>query len=168
MIMVGTVGVVAFGLLFAVTELSEPAAPGDQAPRIQVITAQPTLSQDFGSSEGQAAAPSGGAWPTAIPQAQPTATVALPTPVPTQTLPPGNFSIGTLVEVVGVGEAKLNVRSAPGLDGELVLRAEEGAVFAIVGGPQDVDGYEWWKLEDPNNPARVGWAARNFLMVAVQ
>ncbi len=166
--MVGTVGIVAFGLLLAVTELSEPATPGDQAPRIQVITAQPTLSQDFGSSAGQAAAPSGGAWPTAIPQAQPTATVTLPTPVPTQTLPPGDFSIGTLVQVVGVGEAKLNVRSAPGLDGALVLRAEEGSIFVIIGGPQDIDGYEWWKLEDPENSARVGWAARNFLTVAGQ
>lgn len=167
-IMVGTVGVVAFGLLFAFTELSEPAAPGDQVPRVEVITAQPTLSEDFGGSAGQAAAPAEGAWPTAIPRAQPSATVALPTPVPTQTLPPGNFSIGTSVQVVGVGEAKLNVRSAPGLEGTLIMRAEEGSFFAIVGGPQDVDGYEWWKIEDPDDPARVGWAARNFLMVTSQ
>ncbi len=67
--MVGVVGVVAFGLLLRVyrTELSR-RRPGDQAPRVQMVTSQPTLSQDF-------AADSGGSqpqfWPTAIPQAQP-------------------------------------------------------------------------------------------------
>lgn len=167
-IMVGTVGVVAFGLLFAFTELSEPATPQDQLPRIQVVTSQPTLSQDFGTGANPAAAPQEGAWPTAIPQAQPSATVALPTPIPTQTLPPGNFAIGSRVQVVGVGDTKLNVRSAPGLDGSLVFLALDGDLYQLVGGPQDVDGYEWWKLEDPNDPARVGWAARNFLMVASQ
>ncbi len=167
-IMVGTVGVVAFGLLYAFTELSEPVTLGDQLPRIQVVTSTPTLSQDFASSSGQAAAPQDGAWPTAIPQAQPSATVPLPTPISTQTLPPGNFVIGTRVQVVGVDTAGLNVRAAPGTAGTVQFRAEEGAVFAIVDGPQDVDGYEWWKLEDPDNPARGGWAARNFLMVAAQ
>lgn len=166
--MVGIVGVIAFSLLYFFTEISEPAAPGDQVPRIQVVTSQPTLSQDFTSSSGQAAAPPGGAWPTAIPQAQPSATVPLPTPVPTQTLPPGDFAIGVTIQVVGVGEAGLNVRSAPGLDGTPLFLAGEGDFYTLVGGPQDVDGYEWWKIEDPDNPASVGWAARNFLMVASQ
>lgn len=166
--MVGIVGVVAFGLLIAFTELSEPAAPADQLPRIQVVTSPPTLSQDFAASQNQAAAPAGGAWPTAIPQAQPTATVALPTPASSPTLPPGDFAIGARVQVVGVGETRLNIRSSPGLDGTLMFLAEDGDIYQLVGGPQDVDGYEWWKLEDPNNSARVGWAARNFLMIASQ
>lgn len=165
-IMVGTVGIVAFGLLFAFTQLSEPATPGDQLPRIQIVTSHPTLSQDFASSSGQAAAPQDGAWPTAIPQAQPSATVPLPTPIPTQTLPPGNFQIGTRVQVVGVDAAGLNIRAAP--SGTIQFRAEEGDVFAIVDGPQYADDYEWWKLEDPDNPGRGGWAARNFLMAASQ
>jgi hypothetical protein len=167
-IMVGTVGVVAFGLLFAFTQLSEPAAPGDQLPRIQIVTSQPTLSQDFSSSSGQAAAPQDGAWPTAIPQAQPSATVPLPTPIPTQTLPPGDFSIGMRVQVVGVDVVGLNIRAAPGTAGTIQFLAAEGDEFALVDGPQDVDGYEWWKLEDPGDSRRVGWAARNFLMVASQ
>lgn len=167
-LMVGTVGLVAFGLLYAFTELSEPATIDDQLPRIQVITSQPTLSADFVPGDGQAAAPQGGAWPTAIPQAQPSATVPLPTPIPTQTLPPGDFVIGTRVQVVGVEAAGLNVRAAPSTNGTIQFQAEEGEVFAIVDGPQNADGYEWWKLEDPNNPERGGWAARNFLMVAVQ
>lgn len=167
-IMVGIVGVIAFGLLIAFTEVSEPAAPADQLPRIQVVTSPPTLSQDFAASQNQAAAPAGGAWPTGIPQAQPTATVPLPTPASSPTLPPGDFAIGVRVQVVGVGETRLNIRSAPGLDAALLFLAEDGDVYQLVGGPQDVDGYEWWKLEDLNDSNRVGWAARNYLMIASQ
>lgn len=167
-IMVGIVGIIAFGLLIAFTELSEPATPADQLPRIQVVTSPPTLSQDFAAIQNQAAAPAGGAWPTAIPQAQPTATVPLPTPAASPTLPPGDFVIGARVQVVGVGETRLNIRASPGLDGAQLFLAEDGDVYQLVGGPQDVDGYEWWKLEDPQNPAHVGWAARNYLMITSQ
>lgn len=166
-VMVGVVGVAAFALVWVFTEMSGPVTPGDQSPQVIEITALPTLGQEF-TGAGQAAAPAGGAWPTPIPQAQPTATVALPTPVPTQTLPPGEFVIGARVRVVGVEATKLNVRAAPGLSGDLVFMAEEGDLFAIVGGPQNADGYEWWKLQRIDDPSRVGWAVRNFLTGAAQ
>ncbi|MBN1564519.1 MAG: SH3 domain-containing protein, partial [Anaerolineae bacterium] len=158
------VGGVAVGLTFVFAALSEPQTPGDQPPRIQIITSQPTLSQDFGvgadTNQSQ-----DNFWPTSIPQAQPTATVPLPTPVPSPSLPPGNFVIGARVVVVGVENSGLNVRSAPGLVGSQLFLAGDGEVFAIVDGPQSADNLEWWKIEDPNDPSRAGWAARNYLTV---
>jgi hypothetical protein len=164
-IMVGVVGVVAFGLVLAFAELSQPQTPGDQLPRVQMITSQPTLSQDFASG-GAPSQPQ--FWPTAIPQAMPSATVPLPTPIPSPSLPPGEFNIGVNVQVVGVGTSGLNVRSAPGYLGAPLFLGADQEVFAIVGGPQSVDDLEWWKIQDPDDPARTGWAARNYLMVVSQ
>jgi len=168
-IMVVVVGVAAFGLLFAFTELSQPQTPGDQLPRVLVVTSPPTLSQDFAASDEQPASEQqSDFWPTAIPQVQPSATVPLPTPVSSPTLPPGNFSIGVRVQVVGVDVNGLNVRSSPGISGTPRFLAREGDEFIIVDGPQNSDGYEWWRLEDPDDPARFGWAARNFMTVVSQ
>jgi hypothetical protein len=163
-VMVMIVGGIAFGMVFLFAQWSEPQTPGDQPPRIQIITSQPTLSQDFGGgADGEQG--SSDFWPTTIPQAQPTATVPLPTPVPSPSLPPGNFTIGARVMVVGVGTSGLNVRSAPGLTGNQLFLAYDDETYALVDGPQTADGLEWWKIEDPNDPARVGWAARNYLTV---
>jgi len=128
------------------------------------VTAQPTLSQDFGNAEGQAAAPPGAAWPTPIPQLQATATIPLPTPAPSPTLPPGNFAVGVTVQVVGVDTSGLNIRTAPGLDAQVRFQALEGEIFTVTEGPQQVDGFEWWRLEAPNDSNRYGWAVRNYLM----
>jgi hypothetical protein len=165
-VMVGVVGLVAFGLLFAFTALSEPQTPGDQAPRVQVVTSQPTLSQDFAVESGAPGQPQ--FWPTAIPQAQPSATVPLPTFIPSPSLPPGQFDIGARVQVVGVDVNGLNVRSAPGYNGSRLFLALEDSIFVIVGGPQNADDLEWWKIQDPDDPSRTGWAARNYLMVVFQ
>lgn len=168
-IMVVVVGVAAFGLLFAFTELSRPQTPGDQLPRVLVVTSPPTLSQDFAAGDGQSPPDQqSDFWPTAIPQVQPSATVPLPTPVSSPTLPPGNFSIGVRVRVVGVDVNGLNVRSSPGISGTPRFLAREGDEFVIVDGPQNSDGYEWWRLEDPEDSVRFGWAARNFLTVVSQ
>ncbi len=164
-VMVGVVGALALGILLAVTTLVQPAALGDQTPQVRVVTAQPTLSQDFSASAGQAAAPPGAAaWPTPIPQLQPTATLPLPTPVPSPTLPPGNFAVGVTVRVVGVETSGLNVRAAPGLEAQVRFQALEGETLVVTEGPQQVDGFEWWRLEAPDDPNRFGWAVRNYLM----
>jgi hypothetical protein len=132
-----------------------------------VITSQPTLSQDFAPG-APAAAATQGFWPTAIRPALPTETVALPTLGPTLTLPPGEFALGVQVEVIGVGGNGLNIRPSPGLEGDPLFLAREGETFTIVDGPESGDGFEWWKLEDTQDSARVGWAARNYLTVATQ
>lgn len=166
-IMVVIVGAVAFGLMMVVSGLSEPYVPGDQAPVVRVLTAQPTLSQDFapGGVSGGADQPAYGTYPTAIPQAQPSATADLPTPIPSPTLPAGEFTIGTIVRVVGVDTSGLNVRSSPGLVSTARFLAYDDDVFVLVDGPQTTDGLEWWRIEDPDDTNRFGWAVRNYLTI---
>lgn len=162
------VGGAAFTLLAFAGSVLNPETPGDQPPRVQVMTSQPTLSQDFfaNSNANNGAAGPQMNNPTAIPQIAPQATVPLPTPAPSPSLPPGDFSIGTLVTVTGVGNSGLNIRADPGLSSTLRFLAYDGDVFVLVDGPQNTDGLSWWRLEDPNDPSRYGWAARNYLMAA--
>ena len=163
------VGVAALTLFLMFTEMSQPVVPGNQPARVQVVTSQPTLSQDFAQQPGGAApAPGLGAGPTPIPQSFPTPTVPLPTPIPSPSLPPGDFVIGAQVRVVGVGTNGLNIRSSPGLDGTPRFLAAEDEVFVIVDGPQNVDSLEWWRVEDPDDSERFGWAARNYLEIVTQ
>lgn len=166
-VLVGVVGLVALGLLYMFGELSQPNTPGDQPARIQVVTSQPTLSQDFlaGGENTHTAPPTANVNPTVIPEVLPSPTVSLPTPIPSPTLPAGDFALGVQVEVVGVDVSGLNIRAEPGYDGAPRFLAAENDLFVIIGGPQDADGLEWWQLEDPDDPQRYGWAARNYLTI---
>jgi hypothetical protein len=164
-LMVIVVGASALAFIYFIASFDQPQIPGNQTPSVREITSQPTLSQDFAS--GGPALPSYPN-PTSIPQALPSPTVALPTPVPSQTMPPGEFIVGTRIQVVGVGSDGLNVRSTPGLDGAVNFQAYDDEIFVIVDGPQIVDDREWWKLEDPEDSYRGGWAVRNFLMIVVE
>lgn len=168
LVLIGVVGVITLGLVFALSAMMEPNIPGDQPPRVQVITAQPTLSQDFLAAPAQESGANPALWPTPIRPAQPTATLPLPTPIPSPTLPPGDLAIGVLVRVVGVGASGLNIRSSPGYAGTPRFLAAEDEIFAVVDGPQTVDGLEWWRVEDPEDSQRFGWAARNYLTVITQ
>jgi hypothetical protein len=163
-VMIIIVGASALGFVYFIASFEQPQIPGNQTPSVREITSQPTLSQDFAS--GGQALPSYPTNPTSIPQALPSPTVALPTPAPSPSLPPGEFIVGTRIQVVGVGSDGLNVRSAPGLDGAVNFQAYDDEIFVIVDGPQNVDGREWWKLEDPEDSFRGGWAVRNFLTIA--
>jgi len=168
-VLVIIVGFAALVVFWLFTEMSQPVVPGNQPARVQVVTSQPTLSQDFAQQPGGAAPPAGfPAGPTPIPQSFPTPTVALPTPIPSPSLPPGDFMVGVQVRVVGVGTNGLNIRSGPGLDGTPRFLAAEDEVFVIVDGPQDVDSLEWWRVEDPEDSDRYGWAARNYLEVVTE
>ena len=166
-ILVGVVGFVAFGLLAILATLTSPESPGDQSAQIFVITTQPTLSQNF-LSDGNPPSQSLNAESTAIPQLAATATIALPTPIPSPSLPPGNLTIGAIVTVVGVGNSGLNIRSDPGMAGTLRFLAYDDDTFVLVDGPQNADGLVWWRIEDPNDPSRYGWAARNYLSTDAQ
>lgn len=86
----------------------------------------------------------------------------LPTPIISPT--PQRINLGGHILVVGVGVQQLNVRNNPGVIGtSIVFRAEENTRFTVVDGPQQSDGLTWWKIQDPANAARTGWAASNYL-----
>lgn len=79
-----------------------------------------------------------------------------PTPFPIQ--------VGGRVAVIDVGTDELNVRDSPGVvDTNVIFRADEGSVFAIMDGPRQADGLTWWQISDPQDPSRTGWAAANYL-----
>ncbi len=161
LVMIGTVGVIALGLLFILTELNVPEYLGNQTPTFELVTSMPTLDPNFVSGGGSTPLPNLNV-ATAIPQALPSPTVALPTPIPSPSLPPGEFTIGASVQVVGVEGSGLNVRESPGTGLPRFL-AYDGEIFVLVDGPQTAEGIEWWRIEDPDDSNRFGWAARNYL-----
>lgn len=81
----------------------------------------------------------------------------VPTPVP--------ITVGTAVEVAGVGNQELNIRNLPGLTGSQILfRAPAGSPLDIIGGPREADGFSWWKVRDRQFQVE-GWAVANYLQV---
>jgi hypothetical protein len=101
----------------------------------------------------------------------PTATLAPPTPEPTPTATaapqsPEGLAIGQNAQVFGTGGEGLRLRAAPGLNGEILLLGSEGEIYRVQDGPQQVDGYTWWLLVDPNDQTRTGWAVADFLKPA--
>jgi hypothetical protein len=98
------------------------------------------------------------------------------TPIPTiesnlpdsngsQTLPPGDFEIGSFVKVRGTDGAGLRLRSDPGHSSEPLFLGIEHEIFKIEAGPQEDDGYIWWFLVAPFDEGRKGWAVSNYLEV---
>jgi hypothetical protein len=120
-----------------------------------------------------AAAPSATvALETATAEVAPTNTVVLPlgtagaidTPsVPVEIEPglPGEIGPGALVIVQGTLGSGLNLRTEPSTAAELVTNAAEGTVLTVLEGPQEADGYLWWKLRTPDG--EEGWAADEWL-----
>jgi len=66
-----------------------------------------------------------------------------------------NFSQGDHVVIV----ASINVRSAP--NGSVIGTQPKGANGTLVGGPQNVGGYTWWKVDYANGAD--GWSAEDFM-----
>jgi len=114
----------------------------------------------------------------------PTATPALPTPVPFPTSTPTprptstptpsvptEITVGSYVKVVNVGEDQLSFRSGPGLNYARLTWVEDGKIFKVLKGededvPVEADGLTWWRLEDPaeaNEDLKIGWAADEWL-----
>jgi hypothetical protein len=51
----------------------------------------------------------------------------------------------------------VNLRGEPGLDAATIGQLPDGTVVTILGGPEEVDGLRWWRVED--DEGNVGWAA---------
>ena len=106
-------------------------------------------------------------FPTPSPLASPTseaqsATVAAEVPTP-GVQSPRQFSHGELVEVFGTGGDGLRLRDAPGLEAPILSLGLESEVFEVVEGPVVSDGFSWWRLANPYDPGKQGWAVDSFL-----
>ncbi len=95
------------------------------------------------------------------------AATATPTPDPllTPTFDGITIVVNGYVQISGTGGDGLRIRSAPGLDSETEFRGEESEVFRVTDGPQEADGYTWWRLVASYDETRAGWAAADFLAV---
>ena len=135
-------------------------------PVIEVIAAPVNLAGD--DDPDQADLPSsltGAAEQTILAAATPANPVLTGPPIPTVviTSTPIPLTVGARVAVYDVGNDKLNVRNIPSLtDSQVLFRAEAGALFDIVGGPQEADGFTWWRLRDPRFSVE-GWAVAIYL-----
>jgi hypothetical protein len=95
--------------------------------------------------------------PTPTPTRTPT---PLPPPTPTPT-PPAEITVGGYVKVTGTGIKGLRLRSGPGLDYITFKILEEGSILKVLGGPEEADGYTWWRLED--EAGVIGWSVEDWL-----
>ncbi len=150
----------AFGLLALAITLGGDADPSG-SPQIVLITAAVTPTSPM---EAFYTTPTPTLMGTSDAAAR--ATFALEGP----TLPPVIFTptpmqIAVGVQVVADVDGGLNVREAPGIGGEILFQAAYLEAFRVVGGPENVNGLTWWRIEDLFNPSRGGWAAGEFLAV---
>lgn len=74
----------------------------------------------------------------------------------------GGITVGDTVEIVPSSQ-RINLRSAPGLQQQILTTLEQGIRMTVVGGPETVDGIVWWELD--GEPGK-GWAAASLLQVA--
>lgn len=154
--------VIALGIIGIILLLGNRDTLAEPTPIIRVITSAPTL-PPVAIVENTAPPPateiiSGGAEVGALALEGPTLAPVIFTPTPV------SVQVGGSVRVEGVDEQMLNVRSTPTLSGSSVLfRADEGSIFTVLEGPTQSDGFTWWRIQDPNDPNRDGWAVSNFL-----
>ena len=110
--------------------------------------------------------PTVGIVPTITPAALPTAAFPTPTatttpkPTPTPTLPT-EITVGGHAKVVGAEADELSYRSGPGLNYARLSIVKDGTILEVLEGPEEADGYTWWRLEDEDG--FIGWAADDWL-----
>ncbi len=123
----------------------------------------------------------GGVWlftrtPRPADELVPTAIVWTTTPTPQSAVAPTTtpavatnttgIAIGMRVQVTGTGDVGLSIRAEPGTTADRLGVAQEGERLLVVGGPQQVDDYAWWRIRDELNPEREGWVVADFLLPA--
>jgi len=94
---------------------------------------------------------------------EPTA-AATPAPTAAPTTQPTTIGLGARVEVTGTGASQLRVRQAAGTSAGTIKFVPDGTRFVVVGGPEQANGYTWWKVDD--QAGTVGWVAGQFLKLA--
>ena len=101
--------------------------------------------------------------PTGTPAPAATPTFDAYASTPTPTLAPGEFGIGSFVQISGTQGEGLRIRSEPGLNGKQLFLGFDTEAYTVMDGPRAVDGYSWYYLAAINDQKRTGWAASNFL-----
>lgn len=87
---------------------------------------------------------------------EPTETnTATPQPEPTTSLV-SSLQVGSVVEVVNVGNFELSARSKPGTDEPVMVGFPEGTQVTILDGPVVIGEYVWWRVEGQQG---IGWCA---------
>ncbi|HPG19510.1 MAG TPA: SH3 domain-containing protein [Flexilinea sp.] len=102
---------------------------------------------------------------TVIPMPTITPTSAIPSEKPdlsVKYISPEGFSVGAYVKIENTQGAGLKIRPDPGTGGEVTFIASEGDIFIIIDGPDERNGYTWWKLQGFEDPSLVGWGASKF------
>jgi predicted membrane-bound mannosyltransferase len=100
------------------------------------------------------------------PTITPTATMELPISTPESTPSGTIIEPGVTVVVEGTQGAGLRVRAEPSTDGRLVTAVREGTTLTVTDGPEEADGYVWWKVRAPDG--KEGWGAANWLVLKTE
>jgi hypothetical protein len=110
-----------------------------------------------------AAAPTATRTPTAGPVESPTPTIVLPVEGTVEPTPFTEIAPGATVVVQGTRGAGLNLRQQPTTYAKIVGSAKEGAELTVLEGPNEADGYVWWRVRTADN--KEGWAAAKWLVL---
>ena len=96
----------------------------------------------------------------------PTATVEIPGAVTPSPVVYTEIVPGAQVVVQGTLGQGLNIRASASTTARLVGSAKDGNVLTVLDGPQEADGYTWWKVKTADG--KEGWAAGKFLVLKTQ
>lgn len=78
-----------------------------------------------------------------------------------------NYSKGLKVKIHGTGGDGLRIHQDPGENSPTIYLAAEDDLFSIEDGPILTGGYIWWKIKSLFNEKINGWAAEDFLRIAI-
>jgi tetratricopeptide (TPR) repeat protein/uncharacterized protein YgiM (DUF1202 family) len=67
-----------------------------------------------------------------------------------------NLYVGDTAEIFTTAGDRLNLRSGPGLDYEILDRLEYGETVTLLEGPRKEGGYSWWRIRTADG--QEGWA----------
>lgn len=98
--------------------------------------------------------------------ALPTATIAPPTVEPTVApLPPdtGGIEAGAKVVVQGTSPDGLNIRAQASTKSKILKNVKDKTTLEVLEGPEQAEGYVWWKVKAVRDPKIVGWAVGQYL-----
>jgi hypothetical protein len=95
----------------------------------------------------------------------PTATVPVQPTQPPAVPPSDVIGVNGWVQVTGTGSG-LVIRNTPARSGKRQLVMPDGSKMHVIDGPQEADGFTWWKVDQYNSkdPSASGWCAAQFLV----